>query len=63
MFYVNYNFVASQMVASGHILPLLIGQYIPEEDEQWMLYLQLIDNIDIFLPNTQKIMQSTYLLY
>ena len=54
MFYVNYNFVASQMWLFGHILPLLNGQYIPEEEEQWMLYLQLMDNINISLPNTSE---------
>lgn len=39
----------------GRILPLLIGEYIPEEDERWMLYLQLMDIVDIlFSPTTSE---------
>ena len=42
-----YNFIASQMWLLGRILPLLIGEYIPEEDERWTLYLQLMNIVDI----------------
>ena len=50
-----YNFVASQMWLLGRILPLLIGEYIPEEDERWTLYLQLMDIVDmLFSPNTSE---------
>lgn len=49
------DFVASQMWLLGRILPLLIGQYVPEEDERWMLYLQLMDIVDIlFAPATSE---------
>ena len=31
----------------GRILPLVIGECIPEDDERWMLYLQMMDIVDI----------------
>ena len=43
MVLVIYNFVAS----FGLQVPLLIGEYIPEEDERWTLYLQLMDIVDV----------------
>ena len=49
------NFVASQMWLFGRILPFLIGEYVPEEDEWWILFLQLMDIVDIlFSPNTSE---------
>ena len=35
--------------------PLVIGQYVPEDDERWLLYLQLMDIVDIlFAPSTSE---------
>ena len=37
------------------LLALLIGEYVPEEDERWILFLQLMDIVDIlFSPNTSE---------
>jgi len=37
----------------GHILPLIIGDFIPEDDEYWKLFVQMMDIVDIlFSPNT-----------
>ena len=39
----------------GRILPLVIGECIPEDDERWMLYLQMMDIVDIlFSPTTSE---------
>ena len=37
-----------------HILPLLVGDYVDEEEDQhWQLYLQMMDTVDlIFCPKT-----------
>ena len=35
----------------GRILPLIIGDYVPESDAHWKLYLQMMDIVDIlFVP-------------
>lgn len=37
----------------GRILPLIIGEYVPENDERWRLYLNMMNIVDIlFAPNT-----------
>ena len=39
----------------GRILPLVIGECIPEDDGRWMLYLQMMDIVDIlFSPTTSE---------
>ena len=46
-------FIASQMNLLGHILPLVIGYFVPEDDEHWQLFLRLMDIVDLLLsPNT-----------
>ena len=39
--------IASQMKLMGRILPLTIGDFIPEDDQHWELYLNLMDIVDI----------------
>ena len=37
----------------GHILPLLVGDLIPDDDEYWELFLKMMDITDIlFSPKT-----------
>ena len=37
----------------GRIFPLIIGEYVPENDERWRLYLNMMNIVDIlFAPNT-----------
>ena len=37
----------------SHILPLVIGYYIPEDDEYWLLFLRMMEIVDLILsPNT-----------
>ena len=31
----------------GRVLPILVGDYIDEDDEYWKLFLQLMDIVDI----------------
>ena len=33
---------ASQMWLLGHLLPLIVGKYVPNNDQHWMCYLQLL---------------------
>ena len=48
-----FKHLASQMSLMGHILPLIIGDYIPEDDEYWKLFTQMMDIVDVlFSPNT-----------
>lgn len=45
--------LASQMWLLVRILPLIIGEYVPENDERWRLYLDVMNIVDIlFAPNT-----------
>ena len=37
----------------GHILPLIIRDNIPEDEEYWKLFVQMMDIVDVlFSPNT-----------
>ena len=39
----------------GQILPLLVGDFVDDDDEHWMLFLQLMDIVDLlFCPKTTK---------
>lgn len=39
----------------GRIFPLIIGECVTEDDERWMLYLQMMDIVDIlFSPTTSE---------
>lgn len=52
-FILTYTYLASQMNLFGHILPLLIGDLVPDDDECWELFLNLMDITDIlFSPKT-----------
>ena len=49
------HFSASQMWLLGRIMPLIVGERIPEDDERWILFLKLMDIIDIlFTPRTSE---------
>ena len=39
----------------GRILPLVIGEHVPEDDEHWLLYLHLMNIVDLlFAPKTTE---------
>jgi len=39
----------------GRILPIVVGEHVPEDDEQWLLFLQLMDIVDLlFSPKTTE---------
>ena len=47
--------LASQMWLLGRILPLIIGEHVPEDDERWMLFLRLMVIVNIlFAPSTPR---------
>ena len=39
--------LASQMWLLGRILPLIIGDHVPEDNEHWLLFLQLMEIVDL----------------
>ena len=45
----SFRASASQMILLCHILPLLIGKHVPEDDEYWKCFLMLLDIIDVVL--------------
>ena len=39
----------------GRILPIVVGEHIPEDDERWLLFLELMDIVDLlFSPKTTE---------
>lgn len=39
----------------GRILPLVIGDYVPDDDERWLNYLMLMDVVDLlFCPQISE---------
>ena len=53
MFHLTNLLAASLMNLLGHILPLLIGYLVPDDDEYWQLFLQMMEIVDLLLfPNT-----------
>lgn len=45
--------LASQMWLFERILPLLIGEFVPDEDEHWELFLRMMEIVDLlFAPST-----------
>ena len=43
--------IAAQMWLLGRILPLLIGEKVPDDDEKWQLFLKLMEIVDhLFSP-------------
>ena len=54
------HFSASQVRLLGCIMPLIVGEHIPEDDEGWILFLKLMDIVDIlFAPR----MSEDYAVY
>ena len=49
--YAIFRFVfillASQMWLLGRILPLVIGEHIPEDEERWLLFLHLMNIVNL----------------
>ena len=46
-------FTAAKMWCLARLLPLIIGDVVPEDDERWKLFLQLLTIIDyVFAPKT-----------
>lgn len=42
-----FLYAAAQMWLLGRILPLLIGDLVPEEDEHWENFLKIMDIVNI----------------
>jgi len=41
---------ASQMNLLAHVLPLMIGYCVPEDDKHWLLFMQMMEIVDLLLP-------------
>ena len=47
--------VAAQMWLLGRILPMLVGDYVPNDDEHWQNFLRLMEIVDyLFLPKVTE---------
>ena len=48
-------YAASRMWCLARLLPLMIGESVPEDDEKWKLFLTLLTIIDyVFAPRTDQ---------
>ena len=45
----------------GRVLPLIVGDYVPEDDQYWKNYLQLMQIVDILFSPTTTNEQVSYL--
>ena len=50
--YLIIIYLASQMWLLGRILPILIGDLVLEDNEYWILFLKLMDTVDILFSPT-----------
>ena len=41
------RFAAAQMKLLGYLLPMIVGDLVPEDDERWLLFLKLMDIVAI----------------
>jgi len=49
------SYLAAEMWCLAWLLPLMVGDSIPEEDSQWKLFLDLLSIMDdVFAPNTTE---------
>ena len=39
--------LASQMWLLARILPLLVADYVPDDDDHWLLYLKMMEIVDL----------------
>ena len=50
--HVFFMYIASQMWLLGRVLPLIIGDCIPDDDKHWLLFLRLMVIVDLlFAPS------------
>lgn len=55
LYYCFDLYLASQMWLLGRVLPLIIGDYVPDDDEHWLLFLCLMEVVDLlFAPKLTK---------
>ena len=40
--FMYFHYTASQMWLLGRLLPVIMGKYIPDDDEHWRCYLQML---------------------
>ena len=50
-----YTYVAAEMWCLARLLPLMIGEHIPQDDDRWELYKTFLTILDyVFAPNTNE---------
>ena len=48
-------YIASRMWCLARLLPLMVGEFVPEDDKNWRLFLTLLTIIDyVFAPRTSQ---------
>ena len=45
----------------GRFLPLLVGAYVPHEDEKWQLYITLLEIVDVILSQAITASKAAFL--
>ena len=45
----------------GRVLPLIIGDYVPDDDEHWLLFLQMMEIVDLLFSPTLSQDHAVYL--
>ena len=53
--------LASQMWLLGRILPIVIGEFVPQQDEHWELFLTMMEIIDLLFAPTTTADHAAYL--
>jgi len=50
---IHYSNIAAEMWCLARLLPLIIGEHVPEDDDRWQLFLVFLTIMDyIFAPAT-----------
>lgn len=50
-----HSILAAQMWLFGRILPLIVGDLVPDDDERWSNYLRLMEIVDLlFCPQVSE---------
>ena len=51
----TYVYVAAEMWCLARLLPLMIGEHVPEDNERWELFKTFLMILDyVFAPNTDE---------
>ena len=61
MYSIVLQFIATQMWLLGRILPLVIGDLVPDDDERWCNFLLMMEIVDLLFCPTISEDNAAYL--